>query len=107
MIINLTDGDTRVFGIMIKYYNIFFELICCKRPALIKYNDVQVSPHKIIGFAEKSTHADHPANAIHKSVIGRDIKRQRFVRTGCTNLRGRNIAIAKMITTVNMTQKFG
>ena len=89
------------------YIELFFEVICCSKPALIKYNDVRVNPHKIIGFAEKSTQADQPANAIHRSVMGKEANRQRSVRTGCTNLRGRNIAIASVLTSAKIIQKFG
>ena len=68
---------------------------------------MSVSPHKIIGFEEKSTQADHPANEIHRSVIGKEALRQRSVRTGWINFNGRNIAMANVVTSDRIIQKFG
>ena len=55
----------------------------------------------------KSTQAAHPAKTTHAIAIGSVTARQRSVRTGCTNLTGKNIDIANRLISARINQKFG
>ena len=73
-------------------------------PAKSKYVDVRSKPKLAAGTAVKFPQAAHAANPTHANAIGRVAKRQRSVRTGWTNLSGKNIETAKRETKPNITQ---
>ena len=69
--------------------------------------DVRVNPQWAQLCGWKSTQAAQPAKNIHKRAIGKEIKRHLFVRTGCTNLSGKNMETANAVTNAILIQKFG
>ena len=64
-------------------------------PAKSKYVEVASRPKFAVGTAVKFPHAAQAANPTHANAIGSVTARQRSVRTGWTNLSGKNIRLLK------------
>ena len=73
-------------------------------PAKSKYVEVASRPKFAVGTAVKFPHAAQAANPTHANAIGSVTARQRSVRTGWTNLSGKNIKTAKRETNPRITQ---
>ena len=56
---------------------------------------------------EHGSTAAHTAKNIHESAIGKVTMRQRLVRIGWMNFKGKNIDMAISVMSIRITQKFG
>ena len=79
----------------------------CIIPANNKYVEVINRPKFAAGTSVKLPQAAQDANPTQANAIGSVTGRHRSVRTGCTNLSGRNIETANRVTNPSMTQWFG
>ena len=72
-------------------------------PATTSQTEVATSPQCAQVPSAKFTQAAQPANKTQAMETGSVTSRQRLVRVGCTNFRGRNMPTVSSTTTVRIT----